>query len=586
MNLSAPNLNYFWASLMMEELYRSGVRSIGLAPGSRSSPLAEAAASHGKLNVSVYPDERMLGFRMLGEALASGRPTVAITTSGTAVANLFPAIAEAHHSEIPLIALTADRPPELRDCGANQATDQVKLFGSFVRFFSNLPVPSEKISPAFLLSTVDAALHAATGVLRGPVHLNVPFREPLAPIQKQFSQRRLIHELGDWPKNERPWIAYEASKTTVENSLALIDEIRKSQRGIILAGALESESSRAVAALATHLNWPLLPDIQSGLRVGANDETVIAQADVVLANKRFAHGAGCDLLLQFGSRFVTRRFLALAGDETIKKRVIVDDAPGRMDPLHRNCIRVSESPAAIVESLLKELPSRTKSEWLSQWTCASAAVEKNWSQRFSLTTKLSEPGVAAALSTLLNEGDGWFLGNSLSIRLAATFASSQGASLHVAANRGLSGIDGQIASAVGYAAGSGRPLTLLLGDLSALHDLNSLSLLRHSKVPLIVVVVNNDGGGIFSLLPIAESARHFEKVFGVPHGLEFSGAARMFGLPYAAPTTSTAFVKAWRKARRSGTSTLIEVRTRRADTARMVRRLVAEAAQKLDRSRV
>lgn len=581
----APNLNYFWANLLMEELYRCGVRSIGIAPGSRSGPLAEAAASHGKLDIFVYPDERILGFRMLGEAKASGRPAAVVTTSGTAVTNLFPAIAEAGHSGIPLIAITADRPPELRDCGANQATDQVKLFGSFVRFFADVPVPTEDISLAFLLSTVDAAVRAATGAARGPVHLNTMFREPLAPIKKAFPQRRLLRELGDWVKNGQSWVANEAAETLVECPAALVEKISKAKRGIILAGALPSDAARAVARLAEHLGWPLLPDIQSGLRLGTTSGAVISHADAVLAGERFASGADCDLLLQFGSRFVTRRLLTLAGNADIKQRIIVDDAPGRANPLHRHALRVSSPSDKVADALLAELPQRSATDWLLMWSAASEVVEKEWAGTFSRRKKLSEPAVASSLSTLMEEGDVWFLGNSLPVRLAATFASAEGAAIRVAANRGLSGIDGQIATAAGYAAGSGRPVTLMMGDLSALHDLGSFALLRNAKAPVLVVLLNNNGGGIFSVLPVADSARHFEKVFAAPHGIEFSKAAEMFGLAYSAPKSLEAFTRAWRKARRSGQSAVIEVFTRRVDTAREMRQRVVDVARKLDRLR-
>lgn len=585
MKTAVPNINYFWATLLMEELYRCGVRSIGIAPGSRSSPLAEAAASHGRLNIFVYPDERILGFRMLGEAKASGRPTVVVTTSGTAATNLFPAVAEASHSGIPLIAITADRPPELRDCGANQATDQVKLFGAFVRFFADLPVPTSEIAPAFVLSTADAAVRAAMGAAPGPVHLNAMFREPLAPTERAFPQRKLARALGDWPDSDQPWIAHESVGAAVECAEAVVEKIAKAKRGIILAGALTPGAARAVEALAAHLNWPLLPDIQSGLRLGVRADAVISHADALLASEHFASGADCDLLLQFGSRFVTRRFLALAGNERIRERMIVDDAPGRMDPAHRSGLRISSAPAAIAEALRFASAPRASTDWLAPWAQASALVEREWASKVAKSKEISEPAIASTLSSLLEEGDAWFLGNSLPIRLAATFASARGAPVHVAANRGLSGIDGQIATAVGYAAGRGRSVTLMLGDLSALHDLGSFALLRTAKTPVIVVVVNNDGGGIFSLLPIAESARHFENVFAAPHGVEFSKAAEMFGVAYAAPKSLAAFTRAWRAARQSGRSAVIEVRTRRADTASEVRKRIAEIAQKLDRLR-
>lgn len=583
MKQAAPNLNYYWAELLVEEIYRCGVRAVGLAPGSRSSPLAEAAASHRRLKLVVHPDERGLGFHMLGHALGSGRPAAVITTSGTAAANLFPAVSEAYHAGVPLLVITADRPPELRDCGANQATDQVKLFGSFVRSFTDLPVPTEEIQPAYLLSAVDAAIQTATAHPRGPVHLNAMFREPLAPVSKPYPYRRLQRSLGDWPKRIAPWVTYESTTRSIECPPELLQRISSAQRGLILAGALSSNAASSVLALAEHLGWPLLPDLQSGLRLGSKNGSTVAHADVLLASKRFARGNGCDLILQFGSGFVTRRFLDLAGTSEIVQRVVVDNAPGRVDPQHRNAARIQSEPACVADALCAALPARASTEWLVSWSNASTRVEREWVRRFSKKTTLSEPAIAWTLSTLFGEDDVWFVGNSLSIRMAATFSSSAGAAVPVAANRGLSGIDGQIATAVGYAAGSGRPVTLLVGDLTLFHDLNSLALLRDAPLPVTIVLVNNDGGGIFSLLPIADSARHFERVFGTPHGLIFRSAAKLFGFSYASPSTPDALARTWRAAQRNKHSTLIEINTRRADTARLVRRLVAVAASAIDR---
>lgn len=578
-----PNINCYWATLLVEELWRCGVRAIGVAPGSRSSPLAESVASHGGHAVVVHPDERGLGFHMLGHALASGRPTAIITTSGTAAANLFPAIAEAHHAGVPLIAITADRPPELRDCGANQATDQIKLFGSFVRFFADLPVPTEKIEPGFLLGTVDAAIAAATSQPRGPVHFNMMFREPLAPVARSYSFKKLQRALGAWPKNDAPWLRHELVKTEPDCSPELLQRIATAERGIILAGALDRTAAVSVRALAEHLGWPLLPDLQSGLRLGDAGASVISQADALLASERFAEGGGSDLLLQFGSRFVTRRLNALSASNGIKERIIVDCAEGRVDPHHRSALRVQACPAQIAEALRKKVPARPATEWLESWASASARVEHEWETRLVGRKTLSEPGVAALLSSILTEEDVWFVGNSLPIRMAATFATGKGAAVRVLANRGLSGIDGLVATAAGCAAGSGKRVTLALGDLSLLHDLNSLALLRSASVPVTIIAINNDGGGIFSLLPIAESARHFERVFAAPHGMRFRAAAQLFELSYAAPTSPSAFVRAWRAARRSSRSTLIEVSTRRGETARVVRQAIASVVRTLDR---
>lgn len=581
--MNAPNLNHFVARLMVEELVRVGARDVGVAPGSRSSPLAEAAASHPALDMTVHPDERGMAYYMLGRAKGSRRPTVIITTSGTAAANLMPAVAEAHHAAVPLIVITADRPHELRECGANQATDQVKLFGSFVRWFFELPTPDDRMDPGFFLAAIDEAVRVATSHPRGPVHINSLFREPLAPVARPFPRQALERKLKGWRKSGLPWVRNVAApdSAAVSPMRDVADFLGAQSQGLILAGNLEPTAARAVADLAAHLKWPLLPDLQSGLRLGVEEPAVVAHADLLLCSERFKRAAHAGPLLQFGSGFVTRRFLDCAAALRTAPRVLVEESPRRIDPAHASALRVVADPGAVARALREALPAGTDPSRIRAWSGASAKVERALATRFARDA-WSEPGIAWLLSRTILPDHAWFVGNSLPIRMAATFASASGACIPFAASRGLSGIDGQVATAAGYAAGLGRPVTALLGDLTLLHDLNSLALLRAAHPPVTLVVVNNDGGGIFSLLPVADSSRHFERVFGTPHGLRFRAAAELFGLRYAAPESPTALLRAWRTAARSGESTLIEVRTRRTDTARAVRGLQTAIARMLD----
>lgn len=577
------NLNHAVAHLMIEELARLGVRDVGVAPGSRSSPLAEAVASHPAIRLTVHPDERGLSFHMLGRARGSGRPTVVLTTSGTAAANLLPAVAEAHHAAVPLIVLTADRPHELRDCGANQATDQVKLFGSFVRWFFELPPPDDRMDPGFFLAAIDEAVRVATSHPRGPVHVNVLFREPLAPVARPYPRRALERKLRGWRKSGLPWVRNaSASPPSAAPPLRDVMEcLRDHAHGVILAGDLDPAAARAVADLAAHMKWPLLPDLQSGLRLGVEEPAVIAHADLLLCSERFKRAAHAGALLQFGAGFVTRRFLDCAAAPRPAPCVLVSDSPRRIDPAHASALRVVADAGVVARALREALPPGDDDARICEWSDASAKVERALATRFARNA-WSEPGIAWLLSRTIPPDHAWFVGNSLPIRMAATFASARGACIPFAASRGLSGIDGQVATAAGYAAGLGRPVTALLGDLTLLHDVNSLALLRAAQPPVTLVVVNNDGGGIFSLLPVADSSRHFERVFGTPHGLRFRAAAELFGLRYAAPESPTALLRAWRAAARRGDSTLIEVRTRRTDTARAVRGLQNAIARMLD----
>lgn len=581
--MNAPNLNHFFAAVLAEELVRLGVREVGVAPGSRSSPLAEAFAAHPACDLTVHLDERGLGFYMLGRAKGAGRPTVIITTSGTAAANLMPAIAEAHHAAIPLIALTADRPYELRDCGANQATDQVKLFGSFVRWFNELPTPDDQTDPGVFLAALDEAVRAALSSPRGPVHLNVLYREPLAPIARPYPRQTLERKLRGWRTSGMPWVRNVSAP--VPSAAPSAREVMKclgdQSNGVILAGALDPAAARAVADLAAHMKWPLLPDLQSGLRFGVEEPAIIAHADLLLCSERYKRAAHTGALLQFGAGFVTRRLLDCAAAARTAPRVLVEASPRRIDPAHASALRIVAEPGAVARALREALPPGVDHARIRAWSEASTRVERALASRFARGA-WSEPGIAWLLSRAIPPDHAWFVGNSLPIRMAATFASACGAYFPFAASRGLSGIDGQVATAAGYAAGLGRPVTALLGDLTFLHDLNSLLLLRASHPPVTLVVVNNDGGGIFSLLPVADSSHHFERIFGTPHGLRFRAAADLFGLRYAAPESPPALLRAWRAAARSGESTLIEVRTRRADTARAVRGVQTAIARMLD----
>jgi 2-succinyl-5-enolpyruvyl-6-hydroxy-3-cyclohexene-1-carboxylate synthase len=582
--MQEPNANYFAARLIIEEMVRLGVRAFGIAPGSRSSPLAETAASHPALEIVVHCDERGLAFHMLGRARGSGRPTAVLTTSGTAAANVFPAVAEAHHAGVPLIVITADRPPELRDCGANQATDQVKLFGAFVRRFIEMPPPDERMTPSYILAAIDDLVSAATAHPAGPVHLNCLFREPLAPVARAYPRRALLRSLGAWLSSGAPWVRAVRPhvNSAAEMPKEMLEALSAAPKGIVMAGALMPEGARAAADLAAHLGWPLLPDLQSGLRLGAAEPSVISHADLMLHSRTFAREVSAGCMLQFGGSFISRRFTDCAAAPRASARVLVDSSPRRIDPSHGAAIRAFGDPAAVARALQNALPRARSATRIQAWAEASERVERELARQFA-GAEWSEPRIAWELSRLITAECAWFIGNSLPIRLVSMFASARGACVPVAASRGLSGIDGQVATAAGYAAGSRRPVTALLGDLTVLHDLNSLAFLRTAASPVVLVVINNDGGGIFSLLPIAESARHFERVFAAPHGLRFRDAARQVGLRYAAPESPAALARAWRAAARSGESALIEVRTNRADTARRIRALQSAIAHLLDR---
>jgi 2-succinyl-5-enolpyruvyl-6-hydroxy-3-cyclohexene-1-carboxylate synthase len=584
MNLDAPNLNQLWANLLVEELIRAGIDYFCLAPGSRCAPLTTAIASSSRGRRVLHFDERGAAFHALGYGRATGQPAIMITTSGTAVANVWPAVIEASEDRIPMIVLTADRPPELHDAGANQTIDQVKIFGPYVRWQKDLPCPTIEIGPETILTTVDQALHRARCSPQGPVHLNCMFREPLAPASSGEDYGNYLSGLARWQKSGKPYTTY-APPTQVADGDSLRDLAQmanSASRGLLVVGALrDGPASEAVRRLSARLAWPLLPDITSGLRLGVNSTRTIAYYDQIVAASGFVSAHAPDVVLHLGGRLTSRHLLEYIEGSRPKDYIIVDDHPFRYDPSHLATLKIQASVDSFCEALSSRLTPRESSPWLEDWRRASGSVEESLSAFAAKTSTLSEPLVARIISQQIDAGCGVFLGSSMPVRDMNNFAALDGPSIRVAANRGASGIDGTVASATGFAQGLNHRVTLLIGDLALLHDLNSLSLTRSLAAPMTVVVLNNNGGGIFSFLAIAQFEDIFERYFGTPHNLNFEGVARMFGLEYTSPTSKSAFVEAYETAAKKPQSTLIEVVTQRKENYDLHMALQKEISVKL-----
>ncbi|ARA92980.1 2-succinyl-5-enolpyruvyl-6-hydroxy-3-cyclohexene-1-carboxylate synthase [Rhodothermaceae bacterium RA] len=584
MIFDAPNSNRFWADLLVEELIRCGVDFFSLAPGSRSTPLTTAVAAHPQARHHIHFDERGSAFLALGHARATRRPAAWITTSGTALANGFPAVIEAAIEGVPLLLLTADRPPELRDTGANQTIDQVKLFGAYVRWFVDLPAPDPQMDPAMVLTTVDQAVYRALRSPAGPVHLNCMFREPLAPDADGFDPERYRERLGGWWARRRPYTDYRPARSVVEAApvAALLED---AGRGLVVAGKLDDPAEgQAAARVARHLGWPLVADIGSGVRLGPDPTggLRIDYADQVLACAGFVERHRPDAVVHLGRRATSKRLLQALERTAPPLYLTVAPTPERLDPTHQVTHRLEAPVAALAAALAAGTPRQPDAAWLRAWQHASAQAEAAIEAVLEEDGTLSEPLVARLVTRHLPPEHGLFLASSMPVRDADMYAVGGAAAVPVAANRGASGIDGTVASAAGFAAGLARPVTLLIGDLALLHDLNSLALLRRLPVPVVVVAINNDGGGIFHFLPIAKHAGVFEPYFGTPHGLTFEAAAALFGLAYARPETPAAFEAAYREAVHRPAATLIEVRTDRTANAALHRRLLAAVQTRLD----
>jgi 2-succinyl-5-enolpyruvyl-6-hydroxy-3-cyclohexene-1-carboxylate synthase len=514
-----------------------------MAPGSRSTPLAYAFSQEDRLEKLIHFDERGIGFHAYGYAKGSGSktPVAILTTSGTAVVNLFPAIIEAYQEEVPLIVLTADRPPELRDTGANQTCDQVKIFGDHVRWYFEIPCPDSAIPEGFIGSTIAQAVYRATHSPKGPVHLNCLFREPF------LSEQSAVNEISTHYESTHHVISTAAAEQWAKR-LGLCE------RGVIVAGSLStSRSLKSIFTLAEQLDWPILPDITSGLRSEGLHHNTIPYYDMVL---KITPHLKPDCILHFGDRLVSKPLLQWIQRSSPSLYAMVADHPHRHDPTHTLSHRIQTDPTLFCEHVLSWLPRRVS--WLSTWKMISQVVDGHVDE---FIPPASEPGLIRFLHHHLPPHYALFFANSMPIRDAEQFFFPRFHRAPIHGKRGTSGIDGNIATITGLAEGARRPIVAVIGDLTALHDLNSLPLLHKCKVPIILIVINNQGGGIFSFLPIAQKKEMFEDYVAGAHSWHFEEAAKMFRLPYLSLTDPSQLSRVLREEK----SLLVEFKTSRTE---------------------
>jgi 2-succinyl-5-enolpyruvyl-6-hydroxy-3-cyclohexene-1-carboxylate synthase len=581
MTTTGHNLNLAWANLIIEELVRSGIRTCCMASGSRNSPLLVAAANHDRMQTVMHHDERGAAFYALGFSRATGAPCAWVTTSGTAAANGMPAVIEASNAAVPMLMLTADRPPELRDAGANQAIDQVKLFGDYARWFVDLPCPTRDISPEYVLTTLDQAVHRACTAPAGPVHINCMFREPLLP--EKGSAPPTLELSTRWYESDSPYTSYPESRPALQSEALrhIAKGLEAAARGVLVVGQLASPAeSSVVSSFAAGLGWPVLADVTSGLRLRPAGFSRVAYYDQVLLSEVCADALAPDFVLHIGGRLTSKRLQQFLEARRGGHYVHVSARPDRQDPGHLVSVRAHCDPANFCAALSPLLSGGTHDAWTEAWSLADAGIEAIIEAKLGDEPAVTEPGVARAVSRHLPKGHGLYLASSMPVRDMDMYGYPEGNALAVAANRGASGIDGTLACAAGYASGLNAPVSVVAGDLACLHDLNSLSLL--ADLPVTLVIVNNDGGGIFSFLPVAVHEDVFETHFGTPHGYRFEGAANMYGIHYRCEHRQARLEDAYREAVASDRATIIEVRTERGENLRLHRELEAEIRGHLD----
>jgi 2-succinyl-5-enolpyruvyl-6-hydroxy-3-cyclohexene-1-carboxylate synthase len=597
---NAPNINHLWTRLLIEELRRNGVDTFYISPGSRSTPLTLAAAQTEGVQTHVHFDERGAAFSALGHAMGAERPTALICTSGTAAANYLPAIVEASQSGIPLIVLTADRPPELTDTGANQAINQIDLYKNFARWEHALPCPTTEMPAQALLTAIDQACHRAQGHDPGPVHINCPFREPLAPTKTGDDWTEYLVPVEPWLGSDDPLTTYADAKSVLsQTDVQNLEEILgNTERGIVIIGRLTQKTDREAAIkIAAKLRWPTLADITAGPFPSDPIANHMTHYDLMLASESFADIFRPDTVLHLGGPFVSKRLLLQLESVRPANYVRVLNHGRRDDPSHLCSYRIRSSVSDIADQMssskaIGEIAKRNKNyekhtnkPWLDQLnepTCKmdSVTLSESWPRGGE---EITEPFLIDVLHTLNGKGEALFLGNSMPVRDADMFLPRYGGDKgSIVVNRGASGIDGNIATAIGFANATGERMRIAIGDVATLHDLNSLAMLRNCDPPVTLIVINNDGGGIFHFLPIAQNTDDFEEYFGTPHGLTFQHAAEMFDLNYYEAIEMTKLIGACGKAEKSSRSTIIEVRTDRQENHRLHQNTIEAVRKALD----
>jgi 2-succinyl-5-enolpyruvyl-6-hydroxy-3-cyclohexene-1-carboxylate synthase len=599
-----------------DELARCGLREVVLAPGSRSTPLAMAffdLERQGRVRLHVRIDERSASFSALGLAKASRRPAAVLCTSGTAAANFHPAVIEADESGIPLLVLTADRPGELRDTGANQAIDQIKLYGGAVRWFCEAGVPERRIGAVgYWRSLACQAWGHATGSaggFSGPVHLNLAFRDPLTPGP---GDHEWPESLGGRPDGQ-PWTRFEPRASDPNDTAAARLDLPWTERGLVVCGDGDYDAA-ALVELAEQAGWPVLAEPSSGARHGPN---ALPAYQYLLAAPEFAAAHRPDVLVSAGRPGLSRTQSALLAGPA-RRHVVIAQGPGRWADQQRAATDVAAGvrlsgirpsgirpsgirpsgirpsgirPSGIRPSDIRPsdirpsdirpsdirlggAPAGTTS-WLGEWRRADEAARRAVDAILDGDDRLTEPRLARDLVLGLPEDALLWAASSMPVRDIDFHAAPRG-DVRILASRGTSGIDGTVSAAIGAALAHGSPAFALIGDLALLHDAPGLALGPGEPRPdLCLIVVNNDGGGIFSTLEQAAFTGSFERLFGTPHGAALEHLAAAFGLPYERLDQPEDLGKATSG---GGGLRIFEARTDRQDGARLRRRLHAAAA--------
>jgi 2-succinyl-5-enolpyruvyl-6-hydroxy-3-cyclohexene-1-carboxylate synthase len=637
--MHAPNRNYLWTYTFVDELARCGLQAVVIAPGSRSTPLTMAFAQHPAIRVYSHIDERGAAFMALGLALASDAPVAVVCSSGTAAANFFPAIVEAHYAHVPLLVLTADRPHELRDSGANQTVDQVKLYGDHVLWSVDVALPEANppdVAIRNLRTLADRAYALADGLPKGAVHLNFPFRKPLEPIAVEGEgwevewwgepDGKFVNLLSTAPPstinlpvpNTTPftWITRGFVVDPAGAVEIVAANIRASKRGLIICGprSPSGDFPGAVEALAMTTGYVLLADSLSGIRYAKHWQMGFGGYEWFIRN---AHEWGDpDLVIHFGAMPISQALNDYLNKIEPRDRIVVTDDGTWTDSNHLPSVNLLVDPTTLCKTLAQRTDLRELGDqvWWDRFADAeSLLTTDDWLLSQAADGEFSDVEAVMQTAKAIPTGSPIFIANSLAVRHLDQFAIWGGGDHRVYCNRGASGIDGTISSALGIAAGQPyefpvantieymeyfervrnwynsddkkrKPTVLIIGDLAFYHDMNALLAAKRNGIKnLVIVLLNNNGGAIFSRLPINQPQfePYFTELFTTPHGMTFEHTAAQFGWAYARTDEREPFREAFAAALASGEPTIIEVVTDAQEDARRRKEIMDKVAEAL-----
>lgn len=558
-----------YVGAFIDELARIEVRHAVISPGSRSAPLSLMFHEHPDIDVWLDVDERSAAYFALGIAKAVREPVALVCTSGTAAANFFPAIVEACEAGVPLLVLTADRPHELRDTGAPQAIDQIKMYGSYVKWFQELALPEKSPQALRYVRTVAARAVAASRTKpAGPVHVNFPLREPLTPLRG----RSPVTAGGR--KNRQPFVLHWPHQAALSRKAlqALVSKLFDVKKGWIVCGPFDDPKlSCAVVQLSKRLQFPIFADPLSPLRGGEHDsENVIVSYDALLRDQCVQQKFEPEAVIRFGAPPVSKPLYRYLENRNDVHQMIVEQARSWRDPVRAGGDVIEADPVAFCRELADMLPERKMpSDWLKCWRKMDETAKKTLATFANMERENFFEGVVFHdLSRIISRPVTLFVGNSMPVRDLDTFFMPKNAFVRTMANRGVNGIDGVVSTALGAASQAG-PLVLVIGDLSFFHDLNALWLARKYRLNVTVVLVNNNGGGIFSFLPQARETEDFETLFGTPLDLDFSYAVQMYGGTFTRAKNREQFRNAVKKGIEQVGLSVVEICTDREENVQL-----------------